>query len=123
MWAGDWFDVGLLSRCGFFPRFNQFCHTPPEPTRTDCRLYGRAALRGLPVFCRRRQRGVMRGVVGGDARTSQGLRWSARPGVPVRNCYHHVFKCLSKLERLVTDVADVAGLAPVGLMQGTDTAA
>ena len=26
MWAGDWFNVGFLSRGGFFPRFNQFCH-------------------------------------------------------------------------------------------------
>ena len=26
MWAPDWFNVVLLSRGGFFPRFNQFCH-------------------------------------------------------------------------------------------------
>ena len=34
MWALDWFNVGLLIRGGFFPRFNQFCHAPtPSPTR------------------------------------------------------------------------------------------
>ena len=44
-----------------------------------------------------------------------------RPGpVPVRE-RHHAFKSLSRLERRVTDGADVAGR--VGLMQGTDTAA
>jgi hypothetical protein len=30
MWAPDWFNVVLLSRGGFFPRFNQFCHPGPH---------------------------------------------------------------------------------------------
>ena len=37
--------------------------------------------------------------------------------------HHDAFKSLSRLERRVTNVADVAGLARVGLMHGTDTAA
>ena len=60
MWALDWFNVGLLIRGGFFPRFNQFCHSsiakrifilvsPRTPRARNCRLSGMA---GAAAFSR-----------------------------------------------------------------------
>jgi len=36
MSTGDRFNVGLLNRGGFFPRFDQFCHAPVSPLALSC---------------------------------------------------------------------------------------
>jgi hypothetical protein len=56
MWAGDWVNVGWLSRGGFFPRFNQFCHrgytTPRHNVIASVRTpFSRMLPRIIMVMC------------------------------------------------------------------------